>query len=413
MTHRRKPFNWFRIILLILLIAAGVYVDRFVVPSIPPPFIPSPTATRAAESYITEAQGLFEQGKLLQAIDVYNAAIRIKPDNPTTFVALARVQLFAGKYDDALVNAEDALLLDPNNSMAHAIRGATQTQKGDYPNAEISIKRALQLDQNNSIAHAYYAELLGNEYLNNTGPLNAITLAGSESNLAIQLAPNSMEAHRARGFILEISDNREQAVQEYLAAIAINQFIPDLHLALGRTYKALGVTDKAIEQYTLANTLNPSDPTPDLYASRALAAIGEYTKASQYAEASVTNAPTDPYLRGNWGYMLYKTNEFNKAAIQFSLTVNGGTTEDGQTIQPLALTVGDVWIARYYYTYAVDLAQQLHTCGDALPITQLLLSKTPDDPDAAYNANFVQNLCQNSLLTPSPVPTKIAITPTP
>ena len=57
-------------------------------------------------------------------------AIRIKPDDPSIYISLARVQIFAGKYDDALVNAENSLLLNPNNSMAHAVRGWALSSDG-------------------------------------------------------------------------------------------------------------------------------------------------------------------------------------------------------------------------------------------------------------------------------------------
>ena len=123
MKRRRKPINFFRILLLLLLIAIGVYVNKVVIPSVPPLFVPTPTATRDPESYVAEAEGLFNQGKLLQAIELYQEAIRIKPDDPATFIALARVQVFAGQYKEAQTNTENALLLNPNNSMAHAVRG--------------------------------------------------------------------------------------------------------------------------------------------------------------------------------------------------------------------------------------------------------------------------------------------------
>ncbi|RME90506.1 MAG: tetratricopeptide repeat protein, partial [Anaerolineae bacterium] len=107
MRRRRRRVNWFWVTILTLLIAAGVYFDRVIVPTIPPPFVPTPTPTRDPESYLTEAEALFEQGKLLQAIDVYKEAIRVRPDDPTIHVALARVQVFAGQYEDAQVSAED------------------------------------------------------------------------------------------------------------------------------------------------------------------------------------------------------------------------------------------------------------------------------------------------------------------
>jgi len=411
MKRRRRPVNFFRIFLLLLLIAIGIYINKVVIPSVPPPFVPTPTATRDPESYIAEAEGLFEQGKLFQSIEVYQEAIRIKPDEPAIYVTLARVQVFAGQNKEAQTNTENALLLNPNNSMAHAVRGWALTQEGDYLAAEAAIKRALELDANNGIAHAYYAELLGDMYLDNTGPFDAITLAGEESRVATTLAPNSLEAHRARAFILEITDNREEAVREYQSAITVNGNIADLHLALGRTYKAMSVFDKAIEEFTLANTLNPSDPTSSLYTSRTYAAVGEFVKAAQYAEQAVKAGPTDPYLRGNWGVLLYKVPDWPDAVAQLALAVNGGVNEDGQNIQPLTLTGDDPRLVEYFTTYALLLAR-LNRCGEALPIAQLILANVPSDEIAVYNAQESMRICQNNLLTPSPQPTP-GMTPTP
>jgi tetratricopeptide (TPR) repeat protein len=175
----------------------------------------------------------------------------------------------------------------------------------------------------------------------------------------------------------------------------------------------LGVIDKALEQYTLANTLNPSDIRPYLYSSRALVSIGEYAKAVQYAESAVANDPTNPYLRGNLGYMLYKNNDFPNALIQLSMAVNGGTNEDGKIVKPQPLTADDTRIAQYFYVYAILLARN-NRCGEALPVTQLLISSVPDDINAADNVTYVQQLCEENLGTPSPTPLATQkVTPTP
>ena len=400
--QRRPRINWFLVILVVILIAIVTYLDRFVLPTAQAPFISTPTVTRDPESYVTEAEGLFAEGKLLQSIDSYMEAIRITPDDPTLYIALARVQIFAGKYDDALVNAENSLLLNPNSSMAQAVRGWALTQKGDYTAADDSLQNALRMDTNNGLAHAYDAFLYGKLFENSAGPyVNPIHTAIDESRTATTLAPNSLEAHWARAYVYQLTDNRELAVQEYLAAININKNISEIHLQLGVTYKALGVVDQAIQQYTLANTLNPSDYLPELYSSRALASIGQYIQAEQYANAAVQDAPDDPYLRGNWGYMLYKNNEWPTAIEQLSLTINGGKTSDGQTIRPLTPTNNDAWVAIYYYTYALVLAQS-DRCSEALPLTQTILDTFRSNEYAVYNANFAQDFCAKNIGTASP-----------
>ncbi len=414
MRQRRPRVNWFLVVVVVILIAIVTYVDRFILPTAQTPFVATLTATRDPESYVTDAENLFAEGKLLQAIDTYLEAIRIKPDEPSFYIALARVQVFAGKYDEALVNAENSLLLNPNNSMAHAVRAWALTQKEDYIAADDSLKEALRLDPTNGFIQAYKAFLYGKMYENSAGPyVDPIAVAIEASQAAVTLAPNSLEAHWARAYILQITDNREQAVQEYLLAIQINPNISEIHLELGVTYRGLGVIESALQQYTLANTYNPSDTRPALYSSRALASIGEYAKAAQYAESAVANDPTDPYLRGNWGFMLYKAYDWPNAMIQLSLAVNGGTDEDGQTIQPQPLTGGDTRIAQYFYVYAILLAKS-DRCGEALPITQLLLTTVPNDADAAYNVDYVQQLCAQSLGAPSSQPSATpATTPSP
>ncbi|OGN73648.1 MAG: hypothetical protein A2X25_14905 [Chloroflexi bacterium GWB2_49_20] len=415
MNKRRKQIHPFRILFLLILIAIAIYFNQVVIPTIPTPFVATPTATRLPESYLSEAEGLFSDGKLLQAISVYQEAISIQPNNPANYLALARVQIFAGQYDAALTNAENSLLLSNNSSMAYAIRGWALTKKGDFPSAETAILKAINIDANNGQAHAYYAELLGEMYLADTGPFGALDLAIEESRVATSLAGNTIEANIARGFILEITDNREQAVQAYLAAININPNIPEIHLALGRIYKVLGAIGNAIDEYTLANTLNPSDPIPDLYTSRAYAAYGDFAKAIQSAELAVSNAPTDAYMIGNLGLMLYRNFEWPDSVTQFSLAINGGSTADGQVIEPVNLTGDDLYITQYFYTYALVLAYTDH-CSEVLDVAKTILEKVVNDEDAIYNANEALRLCENSLLTPSPTTAPILTpqaTPTP
>jgi len=401
--RRRQPrINWFLVITLVILIAVVTYVDRFILPTAQTPFMPTPTVTRDPESYVTEAEGDFSDGKLDDAINAYLTAIRITPKDPSLYIALARVQIFAGKYADALVNTENSLLLNPNSSMAQALRGWALTEQGNYTPADDSLQNALRLDPNNGQAHAYDAFLYGKMAENSTGPyINPIQTAIDESRTATTMAPDNLDAHWARAYIYQLTGNQELAVQEYLAAININKNISEIHLELGVTYKALGVIDQAIQQYTLAITLDPTNYLPELYSSRALASIGQYVQAEQYANAAVQDAPTDPYVIGNWGYMLYKSNEWPAAVQQLSLTINGGQSKDGKTIQPLPPSNNDPWVSTYYYTYALVLAQS-NLCSQALPLTQTILDVFRSNDIAVYNAQYAQNFCAKNIGTASP-----------
>ena len=82
---------------------------------------------------------------------------------PANYVALARLQVFAGQYAEAITNSQNALLKNPENPMAHAVQGWALGFQEKYGEAERSIKKALDLDPNNALAHAYYAEILINQ----------------------------------------------------------------------------------------------------------------------------------------------------------------------------------------------------------------------------------------------------------
>jgi len=400
--RRQKRPNWFLISLLVLLIAGFTYMDRFIIPTYQSPFVPTATATPPPEQYITQAQEFFNQGKLTQAISAYEQALALKPNDPSIYVALAQVQVFAGDYKDAQTNAEDALLLNPNLSEANAVRAWALDWQGNYLEAEASVKQALQLDPNNADAHAYYAEILADDYLTGGGTFDGLNTAIAESKTALTLAPNSLEAHRARGYILEATGNYEEAIREYQAADAINDNIEDLHLSLGRNYRALGSYDQAVEEFTKANALNPADPTSDELISRTYATVGEYAKAVQYAESAVKAGPSNPNLIGNLGVMYYHNVDWPDAVKELSLVINGGTTEDGQKIAPIQLTT-DTYITEYYFTYALVLAH-LNRCGEALQIAQQIQSRVPSDDIAMTNAAAAIQICQKNLASP-PAPT--------
>lgn len=405
MNRRRQHFNWFRIIVLLLLIAAGLYLDRFVIPAAPAFFAATPTATRPPEAYVTEAQTLFDQGKLNQAIDAYEQAIEVDPENASVYVALAQVQVFAGDYDGAQASAENALLLSPNNSMAHAVRAWVLDFQGNTLEAEASIKRALELDPNNAAAHAFYAEILIDQDINNA------LQAADESKIAQQLAPNSLLTHRARGYVLESTANYEEAVHEYQAAIAINGNIPDLHLQLGINYSALGIYDQAVQEFSSANALNPADPMPDYLSSRTYATVGEFAKARQYAETAVKDEPDNPRYRGNLGVMYYRTALFQEAVKELGLAVNGGLSDTGDKVEPIELVPNAPRIAEIYFTYALALSK-LGRCGEVLQVAQIVQSRLPTDEISVANVNEAVRACGQTLNTPTASPRANGAIPT-
>lgn len=404
MNRRRKRPNYFGWTIFGLVVLFGYFFNQVYLPSQPNPFEATPTVTRSPESYVTEAEELYKEGKLPKAIEAYQSAIKASPQNALLYIAIARLQVWDGKYEDAQANAENAILLSPNNSMAYAVHAwALDFQEGKNGDATDSIEKALSLDPNNALAHAYYAEILVD-----SGLFDNYAKAADESRIALALAPDLLETHRARAYILSVTgqENLEAAIREYEAAIAINPNISTLHIELGQSYRALQAYDKAITEFTRANTLNPTDYVPDLLISRTHATTGSYQQALQYAETAVNDNPTNANLRGNYGVMYYRNFFYEEAMEQLTLAIKGGKTKDGQEITGLPLTDSPL-VVEYYFTYGLALART-NQCGEALQIAQKVQSSVAEDDETAlFAASEIIRICQENLDNPP------ADTPTP
>jgi tetratricopeptide (TPR) repeat protein len=386
---RRRSSLW-RIVLLVVLIGAALYVNQVVVPATPPLFIPTPTPTRSPESFVNQAQQLYADGKLVPAMDAYREAINADPTNPSNYITLARLQVFAGDYEKAIQNTQNALLKNPNNPLAHAVQGWALGYQENFADAELELKKALSLDPNNALAHAYYSEVLINQR-----DFNLLDKAAEESRVALELDNSLLETHRARGIVLLYSQNLIQAIQEFKSALAINKNIADVHLYMGIAYQANNEPDLAEEAYLAAYALNPTDTTALTQIALAYFQAGRYTQAAQYAADAVNVEPDNPRLHGNLGIMHYKMEDYPTANTELALAVRGGVTEDGQTVEGLPLS-NEQKIMEYYWYYGFSLAKSNH-CTEAIPIFQALLRGVPNDETAVYNANYGIEMCQQAM----------------
>lgn len=406
---RRRRSNPWRVILLLILIGAALYINQVVVPATPPLFIPTPTPTRDPESFISEADVLFDEAKFSQAITAYEEAIQVNPDNPSVYLSTARAQIYTAQYEDALENAERALILNNNNPLAHSLKAWALDFIGDYTQAEAAVKTALELDPESALAHAIYAEILMDKAIAGQGDINAIDKAAEESRTALALDPNLLEARRARGYVLWNTGNFAEAIQEYQSALAINDKIADLHLALGYNFYLLNEYDQAVQSYLQAYALNPTDPIPPYEISRTYATVGDFSQSVQYADQAVKANPQDPKLHGNLGVMYYKNVQYPEAIEQLSLAIRGGTLEEGAIVEGLPLNYGTV--AEFYAIYGLALAKS-NRCSEAVAIFQAIRSGVPEDEINVYNAEQGLILCQESI-EDSPSDDQAEITETP
>jgi len=392
MNKRKRRANPWVVAFLVVAIGFFVYINAFVIPTIPPPFVATATPTRDPGSYAQEAESYVAEGRIGLAMQSYEAAIKAEPQEVSNYLTLAKLQIYNGEYESARVNAENALLLDKTRPNAFALLAWAKGSLGEYLEAEVDVKAALQLDPNSAFAHAVYADILAKRITNNLGELNTLERAIEESRQAVALDPNLLEARWARASVLEITSNYEDAIQELQIAIEINDSIAELHMALGRNYLAVEEYDQAVFQFTKAYSLNPTDPAPNWYISRVYARVGEFAKAIQNAEQAVNDDPSNPYMHGNLGSMYYRDLQYNRAIASLELAVRGGVTESGVVVEGIPLDYS-MTVMEFYSRYGLALAR-VNRCSEGVQVAQAMLQTVPDDDTAVYNAGEIIRICQ-------------------
>ena len=388
----KRRSNPLRIFILLILIAAGLYFSIVIVPDTQPLFVPTSTPTTPPEAYISQAEQFANEGRNARAIEMYQQAISSDPKNTTVYINMAKLQMFETDYEEALKNAENAILLNSNNAVAHAVRGWALGKMENFLDAETAFNRAAEIDPNNPLTYAYRTEVLVDQINSGQDSLNTLEKATEYSRLGLEYGNQLMETHRARGLLLEITGNYEDAINEFQIAISKDPNISDLYLALGRNLRADSKDSDAITAFERARSLNPYDAWAPYYISRTYSGNGEYAKAIQQAQDAINLNPTEPMFYWNLGTQYYMSEDYANALIFFRLAIQGGTASDGQIIEGLPLSYDDR-IPELYYMYGLVLARS-GQCQDAAEIVRLITQGIPNDTIAVANAEYMTETCK-------------------
>ena len=216
-----------------------------------------------------------------RAMDAFEAALVIEPEDAMALVGVASVQLGRHEFDEALATADGAIALSPSLVPAHAARVDALIELGRYEEADAAAGEmlGLQLDLTTLARASYLAELRGDLTTAIAGMRRAVESAG--------LAPENTAYLRALlANLLVYSGDPEGAGREYEAALAL---VPDHAPSLagqGRLAVGAGRLEEAIARFERAATIVPL-PEYVIALGDAQTAAGDASSASQsYALAA-------------------------------------------------------------------------------------------------------------------------------
>ncbi len=407
--HRASPYViaiLIAMIIYLLLIMRGQEQG-----SITPLFMATPTSTRTVDSFVEEAEVDFVAGDLAKALEAFQNAAAVDPNNVDLWVELSRIQVYSSsliidseeKYTrltEALDSANRAVQIESENSTAHAVKAfaldwlASSVIVSDQSEqlltqAEQEAVTALQLDGNNTLALAFYAEILTDQM--------KWTQAGQYIEQALEQDDSLMDVHRISGYLQEAIGNYSAAITEYKRAVEINPNLTFLYMSIGVNYRELEQYDYALEYFAKAANINEqlgvNDPTPYQSIAKTYVQQGYPLSASLNARKAVQLSPDDPYAYAFLGDVYHKSRNYESEILAFQCGLEGCTAEescevrqcDSETdpmiaIEGLGLTVDT---KDYYAEYGAVMAA-LHResngyCEKAMEILNMVRSAFPDD----------------------------------
>jgi len=150
-------------------------------------------------------------GRNADALKSYKRALRIEPDEPAFLYNLANLQTGMGKHDEALKNLGQSLALNPKYGRGHNLLGKIWRAKGDNEKALGAFNIALSMDTTEADFYIdrYQASLALNRYDN----------LEADARRAVHLDSTSGLAHAVLAEFLDNTARRDEALDEYLAAL--------------------------------------------------------------------------------------------------------------------------------------------------------------------------------------------------
>ena len=443
----RKRSNFYRVMLWIALILAGLWVVREIQSGqIISPFEPTPTPTRMSDSYIMEAQAYFDAGKLYDpsneltdgdaqpindSIDAYQAALERDPENAQAWAELARIQSYSSslmrndterreRLEDARNSANTAVELDPDNSTYRAIRAFVLDWLAYNPTisydesqsllleAEREASRAFQLDPENALALAYYAEILADQQR----WLQAEKYAAQ----AVELDPTSMDTHRVYGYVLETLAQYNSAIQQYQEAARINPNMTFLYIRIGQNYReGIRNPDRALEYFDRAANIDAQlgvqNPIPYIEIAKTYTQQGQFFAAGINAEKALNFDPTNAHTYGQLGLIYRRARNYEGANLLLKCAVTGCTAEEnemgGVDVEGLPMT--SLSVAYYYVEYGTNLAflsrPNENYCSEAMSVLAQVRAERGDDALLMGIVEDSEGICQRLAGSYTPEPT--------
>ncbi|MFZ5916948.1 MAG: tetratricopeptide repeat protein [Chloroflexota bacterium] len=308
-----------RVLILTVLILAALYVvsQLYWQQNWMNPFAATPLPTRTADSYFDEAEVLYREGKLSDAIAAYRKAYDMAPDSWIALTKLVRVMAFQNHAVQA-IEQYGASLKEFGNAESLAALCLAYNWNDQYEEALDSCVRAVSENPDYAEAHAYLSETYAN--------LANWDAAYDEATQALELNNRNVDAQRALAYALEVRGDYEGAAEGYLRAIELHPRLGHLHIRLALNYRVLGENEQSIQSFQQAIEVDPDNPQAYDELGWTYYQMGDSSRAVvEIRRALEVDSDYSPAY-GHLGVIDYVRQRYEDAVPSFEKAIAAGST---------------------------------------------------------------------------------------
>jgi len=305
--------------------------------------------------------------QLEQSVEAYKAAIRLRPTDERSPIALADVLTDLGRFSDAEQVLKDTIRLVPATVQAHYRLGRLYQSQGNYPEALKELEYAAQ-----------FSPLVGQDPLHEMVALIYATQADFARAIAalrkqIGVNPNNPDAHRRLGDAYTRQDRTAEALAEFTAALLIDRRSLLSYVGIGQIQFRTGNYQAAARAAQSAVQLDPSQKEARYVLSMSLRRLGQADAADrelQEFQRLQAEAAADAQRK-------YETDGLRRE-IGVSLAA-----ANYQAAIPLLrqIIAREPDVATHYMTLGAALSRSTQT-AEAVEAFELALQRDPLNPDA-------------------------------
>ncbi|MBF0359313.1 MAG: tetratricopeptide repeat protein [Magnetococcales bacterium] len=204
----------------------------------------------SADEILQQAISAHQSGQIDAAIQLYNRALEIQPENSVVLSNLGVALQAQGKLDEAAASCQKAIKFKPDYLEAYSNLGNILQDMCRYDEAVENYQKALLINPGH-IATLYNF----GTFLQRVGELDAAVLSYRR---VIAINPNLVEPLYNLGTVLQAQGKLDEAVASYQKVIAIKPGYADAYCNLGVILHEQGKLDEAAENYQKALAFNPN-----------------------------------------------------------------------------------------------------------------------------------------------------------